>query len=189
MREEFDELAEIALHADPRGPDPLPTSPVARQRLEEELGDVLFVVANVARHLGIDPEAALRATNEQVRRRFRYIEEALAARGTRAEDSTLAEMDALWDEAKARERGYSGSPEERARTATSGVRMCSRRTPNPIRRAGRRFSPWNARQEPEEPGAAPARSAPGLARSRGFARGPGGAASPSSAIRVASAPP
>jgi ATP diphosphatase len=104
MREEFDELAEIALHADPRGPDPLPASPVARQRLEEELGDVLFVVANVARHLGIDPEAALRAANGKFVRRFRYIEEALAARGTTAEDSSLAEMDALWDEAKARER-------------------------------------------------------------------------------------
>jgi ATP diphosphatase len=104
MREELDELAEIALHADQRAPDPLPDSPVARQRLEEELGDVLFVVANVARHLGIDPEAALRAANGKFVRRFRYIEEALAARGTTAEDSTLAEMDALWDEAKARER-------------------------------------------------------------------------------------
>jgi ATP diphosphatase len=105
MREELDELAEIALHADPRAPEPLPASPAVRRRTEEELGDVLFVVANVARHLGIDPEAALRAANEKFVRRFRFIEEALAGRGEKPEDSTLAEMDALWDEAKARERG------------------------------------------------------------------------------------
>ena len=105
MREELDELAEIALRADPRGSSAPPASLDLRSRLEEELGDVLFVIANVARHLSLDPEAALRAANGKFVRRFRYIEEALAGRGTRAEESTLAEMDALWDEAKARERG------------------------------------------------------------------------------------
>jgi nucleoside triphosphate diphosphatase len=69
--------------------------------IEEEFGDLLFVVANVARHLKLDPEAALRAANEKFKRRFRYIERQLAARGSSPAQSNLAEMDALWDEAKA----------------------------------------------------------------------------------------
>jgi ATP diphosphatase len=69
-----------------------------------EMGDLLFVVANLARHLKIDPEAALRATNAKFTRRFAWIEAALAATGKRPEDSNLAEMDALWDEAKAAEK-------------------------------------------------------------------------------------
>ena len=70
----------------------------------EEFGDMLFVMANLARHLKIDPEAALRAANGKFTRRFAHIEAALAKRGKRPEDSTLEEMDALWDEAKAREK-------------------------------------------------------------------------------------
>ena len=105
MREELDELAEVALRADPRGKGATPVPPAERARIEEELGDVLFVIANVARHLGLDPESALRGANEKFVRRFRYIEDELATRGKRAEDSSLAEMDALWDEAKAMERG------------------------------------------------------------------------------------
>ena len=66
----------------------------------EEFGDLLFVVANLARHLKIDPEAALRAANSKFIRRFAAIESALAARGRRPEESDLAEMDALWNEAK-----------------------------------------------------------------------------------------
>ncbi len=68
--------------------------------VEEEFGDLLFVIANVARHLKLDPEAALRAANEKFIRRFRYIEERLAERGRAPAKSDLAEMDALWDEAK-----------------------------------------------------------------------------------------
>ncbi|MFN4099135.1 MAG: nucleoside triphosphate pyrophosphohydrolase [Pararhodobacter sp.] len=71
----------------------------------EEFGDLMFVMANLARHLDIDPEAALRAANDKFTRRFRSIEAALAAQGRRPEDSDLAEMDALWDAAKAAERG------------------------------------------------------------------------------------
>ncbi len=71
----------------------------------EELGDLLFAVANLARHFGVDPEAALRAANAKFVRRFAAVEAALAARGKRPEDSDLAEMDALWDAAKAAERG------------------------------------------------------------------------------------
>ena len=70
----------------------------------EEFGDLLFVVANLARHLKIDPEAALRGANAKFTRRFRAIEAALADRGKRPEDSDLAEMDALWDAAKAAEK-------------------------------------------------------------------------------------
>ena len=76
-------------------------SPKPDRAIEEEFGDLLFVVANVARHLKLDPEAALRAANEKFTRRFRYIEEQLAARGSSPAQSNLAEMDALWDEAKA----------------------------------------------------------------------------------------
>ena len=70
----------------------------------EEFGDLMFVMANLARHLKIDPEAALRAANSKFTRRFGAIEAALAAQGKRPEDSNLAEMDALWDAAKAAEK-------------------------------------------------------------------------------------
>ena len=69
-----------------------------------EFGDLLFAVANVARHLGIDPEAALRATNAKFERRFAFIEKGLANMGKTPEASNLTEMDELWDKAKATER-------------------------------------------------------------------------------------
>ncbi|MCV2448048.1 nucleoside triphosphate pyrophosphohydrolase [Paracoccus sp. DMF] len=72
--------------------------------LTEEFGDLMFVMANLARHLKIDPEEALRGANAKFTRRFQSIEAALAAEGRRPEDSDLAEMDALWDRAKAAER-------------------------------------------------------------------------------------
>jgi ATP diphosphatase len=74
------------------------------EEAEEELGDLLFAVANLARHLGVDPESALRRANEKFLRRFAEIERGLAAQGRSPEDATLADMDALWDEAKRRER-------------------------------------------------------------------------------------
>lgn len=70
----------------------------------EEFGDMLFVMANLARHMKIDPEAALRAANQKFTRRFEMIEAALADQGKRPEDSTLEEMDALWDAAKLTEK-------------------------------------------------------------------------------------
>jgi ATP diphosphatase len=69
-----------------------------------EVGDLLFAVVNLARHVDADPEAALRATNGKFERRFGYIENALAARGTTPAQSTLQEMDALWNEAKRAEQ-------------------------------------------------------------------------------------
>ncbi|HET7155325.1 MAG TPA: nucleoside triphosphate pyrophosphohydrolase [Hyphomicrobiaceae bacterium] len=76
-----------------------------RTKIEEEFGDLLFVVANVARHLKVDPEAALRAANQKFTRRFHAIERKLAQDGRTPAQSTLAEMDLLWDQAKAGERG------------------------------------------------------------------------------------
>ena len=68
-----------------------------------EVGDLLFAAVNLARHLRADPESVLRQTNQKFERRFASIEQALAADGKKPQDATLAEMDALWDAAKARE--------------------------------------------------------------------------------------
>lgn len=88
LREEMDELRQ-AEDADHRF---------------EEFGDLLFVMANLGRHMGIDPEAALRAANAKFTRRFQAIEAALAEDGRRPEDSDLEEMDRLWDAAKAADK-------------------------------------------------------------------------------------
>ena len=72
----------------------------------EEVGDLLFVAVNVARLAGVDPESALKAANRKFRRRFRHVEDRLRADGRRPADSTLEEMDRLWDEAKRREAGH-----------------------------------------------------------------------------------
>ena len=91
IREEADEI-----EAEFDGPD--------RSKAAAEVGDLLFAVVNLARHLAADPEDVLRQTNLKFERRFGSIERALAARGKSPEDATLAEMDALWDEAKAEEK-------------------------------------------------------------------------------------
>ncbi|TBN41859.1 nucleoside triphosphate pyrophosphohydrolase [Paracoccus subflavus] len=89
-----EETAELVEARDSLGPE----------ALEEEFGDLLFVMANLARHLKIDPEQALRRANAKFTRRFRTIEAALATQGRRPEDSDLTEMDRLWNEAKAAEK-------------------------------------------------------------------------------------
>lgn len=89
IREEADEI-EAALDGD--GSD-----------AAAEVGDLLFAAVNLARHLRADPEALLRRTNQKFERRFAAIEQALAGRGKKPQDATLVEMDALWEEAKARE--------------------------------------------------------------------------------------
>src|SRR5262245_10251725 len=76
----------------------------AHDALQEEVGDLLFVAVNVARLLGVDPEAALKAANRKFRRRFRHVEDGLKARGRKPADATLEEMDALWAEAKREEK-------------------------------------------------------------------------------------
>ncbi len=90
MREEIDEL-EAALDTNQPA------------EIAAETGDLMFALVNLARHVGADPETALRATNVKFERRFAYIEAALAARGRTLTEASLAEMDALWDEAKTRE--------------------------------------------------------------------------------------
>ena len=86
IREEADEI-EAALNDDPNS-------------AAAEVGDLLFAAVNLARHLDADPEAVLRQTNQKFERRFASIEAALAAKGKTPMESTLAEMDALWDAAK-----------------------------------------------------------------------------------------
>ena len=75
----------------------------------EEFGDLMFVMANLARHLDIDPEAALRGTNAKFERRFRWIEDALAKDGLSPAESDLVQMDELWNRAKAAERRSEGT--------------------------------------------------------------------------------
>jgi len=91
IREEADEI-----EAELDGPD--------TSKATAEVGDLLFAVVNLVRHLGADPEDVLRQTNLKFERRFGSIESALAARGKTPKDATLAEMDALWDAAKVAEK-------------------------------------------------------------------------------------
>ena len=77
---------------------------LTQAEVEEEFGDLMFVMANLARHMQIDPEAALRATNAKFSRRFGRIEDFLAEAGRSPSQSDLAEMDALWNRAKAEEK-------------------------------------------------------------------------------------
>ena len=69
-------------------------------RVREEIGDLLFAVTNIARHMQVEPEAALKLTNRKFRRRFRYIEDKLRERKQAFEATTLDEMESLWQEAK-----------------------------------------------------------------------------------------
>jgi nucleoside triphosphate diphosphatase len=73
------------------------------QTVADEIGDLLFVAVNIARFLGIDPETALSRSNRKFDRRFRHIESAIKRQGRELKDASLAEMDALWDEAKKKE--------------------------------------------------------------------------------------
>ncbi|MGJ8618386.1 MAG: nucleoside triphosphate pyrophosphohydrolase [Sulfitobacter sp.] len=83
---------------------------LSHAEVEEEFGDLMFVMANLGRHLGLDPEAALRAANAKFTRRFEGVEARLAARGKTPAQSDLAEMDALWDAVKADERAGKTMP-------------------------------------------------------------------------------
>lgn len=102
IREEADE---IEAELDKTGGDLVEQ----KARTAAEVGDLLFAVVNLARHLDADPEVLLRATNRKFERRFASIEEALSARGKSPKDATLAEMDALWDAAKAAEKSGGSS--------------------------------------------------------------------------------
>ena len=90
VREELDEVLEAMSIGDPAA-------------VEEELGDLLFSVANLTRHLKVDPETALRGANAKFERRFRFIEQALRESGRAIENCALEELDALWSRAKCEE--------------------------------------------------------------------------------------
>ncbi|KAF2992122.1 nucleoside triphosphate pyrophosphohydrolase [Methylocystis sp. MJC1] len=99
IREETEEVADEL-----RRPDLDPKS------LEEEIGDLLFVVSNLARHAKVDPEQALRGANAKFERRFHHIEKRLAEMGSSPDAASLDEMEALWVEAKQLEKGANGDP-------------------------------------------------------------------------------
>jgi tetrapyrrole methylase family protein/MazG family protein len=96
MAKIHEEVHELEVEVEGMNGDP---SPEARA----EMGDVLFVMANLARHLGVEPETALQSSNEKFQRRFAHIEAAARADGRQVKDLTLEEMDRLWQEAKASE--------------------------------------------------------------------------------------
>lgn len=95
VREELDEVLEAMAEGD-------------EGAMGEEVGDLLFVVVNLARHLKVDPEAALRQANGKFERRFRFIERNLREAGRKAEECSLEELDSLWGEAKKAERSAPG---------------------------------------------------------------------------------
>ena len=102
LHEEIEELrAAIREHAESKEAER--TGEAEHARVREEIGDVIFAVTNIARHLQIEPEAALKLTNRKFRKRFRYIEQNLKERGRMFDAATLDEMEALWQEAKASE--------------------------------------------------------------------------------------
>jgi MazG family protein len=97
LHEEVDELREAICLAREAGAE----SESAAQNIRAEVGDLLFVVTNIARHLDAEPEAALKLTNRKFRRRFRHIERGLKERGRELGSATIEEMEELWQEAKA----------------------------------------------------------------------------------------
>jgi nucleoside triphosphate diphosphatase len=99
IREEADEIEAALDHGD-------------KAELASETGDLLFALVNLARHVDADPETALHGTNAKFERRFAYIERALASKDRTLEAASLAEMDALWNEAKANETQPSCPPSE-----------------------------------------------------------------------------
>ena len=93
IQEELNEL-KVEIHSDG-----------AEERVAEEYGDLLFVIANLGRHIGVDPETVLAKTNRKFTRRFHHIEKRLAENGKALTESNLEEMDYYWDEAKKSEKG------------------------------------------------------------------------------------
>jgi len=114
LREETDELREHLKEFPSPGPRPQGRGVAGsgrtavpeqlQEKLEEEVGDLFFVLVNIARYLSVDPESALRKTNRKFRRRFQWMEDRLHAAGRSAEDAPMEELEALWQKAKNHER-------------------------------------------------------------------------------------
>jgi nucleoside triphosphate diphosphatase len=105
LKEELNEQLE-QLPADALQPEAQTRIPAElHARIEDEVGDLFFVMVNLARRLSVDPESALRRTNRKFRRRFGWLEEKLKDRGTSLEEAPLEDMEALWQEAKLSEEG------------------------------------------------------------------------------------
>jgi MazG family protein len=114
LKEELDELRHEVNRIPTPGPVPIGRGIAGargellpeelKARLEDEVGDLLFVLVNVARYLNVDPESSLRKTNRKFRRRFRYVEEALRKAGKTPEEASLEEMEAHWQTSKDHEK-------------------------------------------------------------------------------------
>ncbi len=114
LREETDELREHLEDFPAPGPRPQGRGVAGsgrtvipgqlQERMEEEVGDLFFVLVNIARYLSVDPESALRKTNRKFRRRFQWMEARLQESGRNAEDAPMEELETLWKKAKAHER-------------------------------------------------------------------------------------
>ncbi len=115
LHEETDELRQNLKEYPEPGPRPQSAGDVAsargvkvpdelRSRLEDEVGDLLFVLVNIARYLSLDPESALRKTNRKFRRRFEYLEGRLREQGRKPDAASLTEMESLWQESKRLEK-------------------------------------------------------------------------------------
>lgn len=92
VREEIDEVMEEVIQVSPQ-----------QERIEEEMGDLLFAVANFSRHLDVKPERALQLANQKFERRFREVEKTVLEQGKRLDDCSLAQLDKVWDDVKRRE--------------------------------------------------------------------------------------
>jgi MazG family protein len=115
LSEETDELRKNLEEYPAPGPRPVGASSTAsargmkvseelQARLEDEVGDLLFVLVNIARYLALDPESALRKTNRKFRKRFEYLEDRLREQGRKPSDASLNEMELLWQESKRQEK-------------------------------------------------------------------------------------
>ena len=110
LKEELEELRHEVNQIPPPGPMPIGRGIAGargqvlpeelKARLEDEVGDLLFVLVNIARYLNVDPESSLRKTNRKFRRRFQHVEEALHQAGKKPEDASLDEMEAHWQASK-----------------------------------------------------------------------------------------
>jgi len=114
LREETEELRENLREFPAPGPQPQGRGVAGagqgripddlRSRLEDEVGDLLFVLVNIARYLSLDPESALKKTNRKFKQRFQWVEEQLRASGRRPQQASLEELESLWQQSKRREK-------------------------------------------------------------------------------------